>query len=237
MHQLMFSSRTLRARTILSGGLLALAVGTAPSAQAVLVDPSYENNPLTTIANVLGNFPLFQNQWGHENSTITAAVGLVVPPDGKLMLSMLDDGLIATQTVQAVDVSAFSAMISSGAIFNMSALFDTQNPGSAIGGVALQFFAMSNYGSQIGSGIIGTITVDTNPATWQPASVTGVVPLGTTWMVAQVLYNNASLANHPGYVDQAELRISPIPEPGTFGLMLFGGLAVGLMLRRARPVA
>ena len=110
MHQIAFSSCILSTRTILSGGLLALAVGAAPSAQAVLVDPSYESNPLTTIANVLGNFPLFQNQWGHENSTITAAVGLVVPPDGKLMLSMLDDGLVATQTVQAVDVSAYSGL-------------------------------------------------------------------------------------------------------------------------------
>lgn len=239
MHQIMHSSRRLHTRSILSGGLLALAIGAVPSAQAVLVDPSYENNPLTTIANVLGNFPLYQGKWGHENSTITPMVGLVTPPDGKLMLSMLDDGLIATQTVQAVDVSAYGAMIASGAMFNMSALFNTQNPGIAIGGVALQFFAGSTYGSQIGSGMIGTINVDINPATWQPASVTGTVPLGTTWMVAQVLYNNASLANHAGYVDLAELRITPVPEPSTLGMLLLGGLviAAGLRRRQARTEA
>ena len=64
----------------------------APAAGAnLLIDPSFEANPLDTAANILGNFPAFQGVWGVEAATITGVDGGVTPALGSKMLRMVDD--------------------------------------------------------------------------------------------------------------------------------------------------
>jgi hypothetical protein len=225
---------------IISSYLLLTLVFSSPVRANLLVDPGFESGVVTTAANVLGNFPVYQGQWGQEVASDTGPNGGVTPFQGVLMHSMSDDGLTATQTFQTTDVTAYSALINSGnATVNMSAMFDAnQNLPAAIGAVYVQFFSGNSYGTQIGSGVTSSLTLDALPATWQPISVSAPIPVGTTWIMSQVLYNDASLhangAMYPGYVDAADLTITAVPEPGTLTLFATGGLGLAACLWRRR---
>jgi hypothetical protein len=227
--------------TIVITALLLAITSFSPAKANLLADPGFESGSVTTAANVLGNFPVYQGQWGPEVGTDVGPSGGVTPFQGVLMLSMSDDGLTATQSFQATDVSASSALINSGgATVNMSAMFDAnQNLPAAIGGVAVSFYSGNNTGTLI-STLITSSTLDNSPATWQPISVSGSIPVGTTWMVSQVLYNDASLhsngAMYPGYVDAADLTITAVPEPATVTLLAAGGLGIAFRAWRRRKV-
>jgi hypothetical protein len=209
-----------------AGMLLAVAVSSPAFAVNILTDPGFESNPLDTAGNVLGNFPTYQNIWGVEMASITGTDGGVTPFQGSNMLKMTDDGLTTTQGFQVVDVSAYSGLITSGATVNFTAMFDgDQNLSAPVAAVYVAFFTGNTYGtltSQIGSGL----TLDGNASTWEPISVSGVIPVGTTWIMAQVAYSDASLngqgAKWGGYVDAADLSIRAVPEPGTMALCLSG---------------
>jgi len=214
----------------LSAGLAGAA--TTATASNLLVDPGFEVNPLVNYGLVLGNFPAYEGDWGVEAATITGAQGGVTPPEGVQMLRMVDDGLVATQAFQVTDVTSYAGLIDSGgATVNLSALFDVDsNVPAASASVVLTFHSAATYGSQIGSPISSGITLDNLPVTWEPAYLSGPVPVGTRWLVSQVAYNNASLGGNPGYVDGARLDV--LPEPATLGLLALGG--VGVMVRRRR---
>lgn len=214
--------------------LLVLLAAWTPAARAnLLVDPGFESNPLTSAANVLANFPAYQGQWGAEVGTITGATGGVTPAQGSKMLSMTDDGLTATQTFQVTDVTAYATQINTGtASVNLSALFNVgPNVPAGVAAVYVQFFSASNYGSQIGAGTGSSLTLDASPATWQPITVTAPIPVGTTWIMSQVYYLDAPLLSNPGYVDAADMTITP--EPASMALLGLGG-AVLFRRRRAR---
>lgn len=210
----------------------------AASASGVnlLVDPGFESNPLDTIGNVLGNFPAYQGVWGVEAATITGVDGGVTPAGGVKMLRMTDDGNVATQAVQVTDVSSYSALISSGSgVVNLSGLFNVdQSVPAAIGGVTISFFSGSNFGSLISFFTSNLTPLDANPATWETASLSIPIPIGTTWMMSQVAYDNASLLGndgtlHPGYVDSTSLSI--VPAPSALAVLALAG---GAGLRRRR---
>jgi hypothetical protein len=215
-----------------AGLLLAITISTPSAGANLLVDPSFELNPLNTDAYVINNpNPMNPGVWGVEAATITGVDGGVTPFQGVKMLSMTDDGQTWTQGFQAIDVTSDAALINSGgATVNMSAMFDAnQNVPAALGGVYVSFFTASNYPS-LTTFIGNTLTLDNLTNTWEPISVSGPIPVGTTWLLAQVAYNDASLlgsdgALHPSYVDAAELTVTP--EPGTM-LLLLSGL-VGLL--------
>ncbi len=212
-----------RTQRVLAGASLAIGLAAAaPRARAnLLVDPGFEVNPLTSYVNVLTNFPGFQGIWGVEAATISGAEGLVTPPEGVKMLRMVDDGLVATQAFQVTDVSSYAALIDSGgATVDLGALLNSHVPAAA-GGVTVLFFSAANWGSQIGAPITGNITLDSLPATWEPAAVSGSMPIGTRWLVSQVAFSNASLGGDPGYVDAAYLRI--VPEPLSLALLALAG--------------
>ncbi len=227
----------LRAASMTAAAVLLLGWG--PAAHALLTDGSFENASLTSIADVLGSaFPDFSGQWGHESSTITGTVGTLSPHAGTSMLSMTPTIGTLTQTLQAVDVSAYAGVINGGANFSFSAWFNAADAG-AIGGVGMQFFSGGTYGTQIGSFVTGNITVDGDPTGWQQRSIGGLIPAGTAWMLAQVYYSNASLVNavggsQAGYVDSAAMSITAVPETPTYGMLSVGLALLGAMARRRR---
>ncbi len=214
-----------------TGLVLAFALS---GVQAQLVDPGFESNPLTSYSNVLTNFPGYQGVWGVEAATITGVDGGVTPASGAKMLRMVDDGLVATQAFQSTDVTALAGIIDAGgATAGLSALFNAgPNVPAGSAAVSLRFFSTSNWGSLIGGPVVGTLSLDNSAATWESALVTAPIPVGTRWVMTEVLYNNASLLGNPGYVDDAALRITP--EPASVALLALGGLAA---LRRRRRSA
>jgi hypothetical protein len=217
---------------VCAGVLLAIAAATPSEGANLLVDPGFEANPLDTAANVLNDFPTYQGIWGVEAATITGVDGGVTPAAGLKMLRMVDDGQAGTtQGMQVTDVTSYAALIDSGgATVTMSALFDANLP-AALGGVYVSFFTANYYGS-LTSFIGNTMTLDNVTSTWEPISVSGAIPVGTRWLLSQVVYSDASLvgsdgASYPGYVDAGDLTI--VPEPATLSLLALGGLA---MMRR-----
>ena len=215
--------------------VLALAASTQTSQANLLVDPGFELNPLDTASNVLNFFATYQGVWGVEVATIVTAENGVTPAQGAKMLRMVDDGLIATQGFQVTDVTSYAGLIDSGGgTVNLSALFNVdKGVPAAVSAVYVQFFSAANYGSQIGSYIGGGLSLDNSPNTWETASVSGAIPVGTRWILSQVAYSDASLMgvdglSHPGYVDAANFTITP--EPANIGLLVLG--VIGMWMRR-----
>ena len=222
---------------VCAGLALALAPS-APSARAnLLVDPGFEANPLDTAFNVLNNFALYQGVWGVEVATITGVDGGVTPFQGAKMLRMADDGLTTTQGFQTTDVTSYAALINSGsASVNIGALF-TGGPNlpAPVAAVVVQFFSSANYGSQIGVPVVASLTLDGSASTWQPISASGAIPVGTTWLLSQVYYSDASLfaangVSYPGYVDAASLTITPEPA-SALGLLVLAATALSTRRR------
>jgi hypothetical protein len=238
-------SKLLRKSIALAG--LGLAFGVAGRADAatyptanLLTNPGFESSALTPISNVVGS-PYLTNIWGDEASTITTAVGGVSPSGPTHMLSMTTDFLTATQTLQSVDVSAYATDISAGLLVaNFNAQFNVDSNVPAAGaGVILQFFDASH--NFVGSTNSASLTLDNNPATWQQISLTNIpVPVNANYLLAQVLYSDASLAvngnNNPGFVDDAVLTMdrSTTPEPGSLMALLPAGAM--LLFRRRRQI-
>ncbi|HVP12072.1 MAG TPA: hypothetical protein VMV94_12900 [Phycisphaerae bacterium] len=219
-------------RTLTLAALVFTIVASAQSVRAnLLVDPGFEVNQLDTAYNVLNFFSTYQGIWGVEAATISGVDNGVTPFQGVQMLRMVDDGLTATQGFQVTDVSSYATLIDSGgATVNLSALFNVDKAvPAAISAVYVQFFTGPSYGSQIGSPLSGGLTLDISPNTWQTASLSGAIPAGTRWLLSQVLYNDASLMgidglSHPGYVDAANLTITP--EPAGLGVLALTALAL-----------
>lgn len=214
---------------VCAGVLLAAVVLTSSASANLLVDPGYEANALTGYGNVLTNFPGFQGIWGAENGLITGVDNGITPAQGSKMLRMDDEGNVTTQGFQVTDISAYAGPVDAGsATVTLSALFNVESFVPAAGaGVYLQFFSASNYASQIGTGTGGSLSLDNLANTWETAAVTTPVPVGTRWILSQVYYSNASLigvdgAVHPGYVDAADMRVTP--EPTGLALLALGAL-------------
>lgn len=216
---------------MITGAAMALAFAAfSPGARAnLLVDPGFEVNALTNYANVLTNFVGYQGIWGVESATISGGNGGVTPAQATRMLCMTDDGLVATQAFQATDVTTYAALIDSGgATVNLSALLNAgPNVPAGVGGVTVRFFSAANWVSSIGAPVSGSLTLDNLPGTWQTASVSTAVPVSTRWLITEVAFTNSTMLGNPGYVDAADLTVTP--EPASLGLLCLGGL---LLIRR-----
>lgn len=226
---------------IKSGSILrmvaAVSLATTSSlSQANLLSCSgFECNSLTTIGNTLGSINAYQGQWGQENATIVGATSGVTPSEGSKMLSELNDGLIATQTLQAVPLTGadLAAGIAGTLQYNLSALFTTGTGVSgAQGSVALYFLSAPTWGSNSGPYASSGLYLDGIASTWESISLSGTAPAGTTWLVAQVAYTNSTLGNNAGFVDDARLTVAAVPLPAT--VWLFGSALAGLIGQRGK---
>jgi hypothetical protein len=205
----------------------------------LLTNDGFETNLLTSDANVLGP-PFSQNIWGDEDSTITGATAGVTPHGGKLMLSMTTDNLVATQTFQLIDVSAYAADISAGNLTASASAFYNADQALPAAFAEINIFFWDSGENTTGPTNSTTAqTLDANPATWEQLSVNNVpIPTNTNFIIEQVIYGDASLnandgALHAGFVDDATLTLNTVPEPTSLGLLAFG--AVGfLRVRRQK---
>lgn len=229
-------SRALAAFLSLAGML----AGAATAGANLLTDPGFELNPLLPGTGVLASIPGNAGIWGTENANIVGTVGAVSPAGGLKMLQMLDDGLIATQGWQAVNVSAWAGPIDAGLVwYSASAKYNVDSTVPAAFATTGVFFidSTATWGNFTGPFANTGLTLDNNPATWETIVNNGMVPAGTRWMIFQVAYANATLigtagTREPGYVDDASLLIRVVPVPAA---MLAGApLLLMLGLRRRR---
>jgi len=212
----------------------ALLVATAAAGDQLLIDPSFENNPLIGYVEVLNNFEKYQGIWGVENAVIVGATGNVIPPGGKKMLQMWDDGLIVTQAFQVTDVTAYSSLIDSGeAVGLLGALFNVENAPKARTVVHISYYSGPGGEFEIGT-FWSLLDLDADVTTWETNLAQTSVPVGTRWVVSDIAYDSELLQGNPGYFDAASLRI--VPEPGSF-LALGAGLGLLAGRQRSRRVS
>ena len=239
-----FRTRNLSHLRILATGILFFAAASTAKAYTtgnLVVDPSFESNPLIPYVQILGP-PYTTGSWGAEMATISGTASGITPASGALMLSMTDDGLIATQAFQLVDVSAYATDINAGlATVDASALYNV--PADVPAGAAAVYTGFYNgANASIGSFTIPGV-LDSNVSTWQSLNINAFpVPVGTQYILMQVLYNNASMissngASRPGYVDDAMLTLTAVPEPTSIALAAtaFVGVLVMGTRRGIRP--
>ena len=156
---------------------------------------------------------------------------------------MTDDGLIATQAWQLIDVSAYSVDINAGLVtVDASALYNV--PADILSGVSslnIQFLDASHaaigLGVNVGSSTLTNGFVDSNVATWESLNITSApLPVGTQYLRTQLAYGNASMRSNgvsrPGYVDATHLTLTAVPEPST--LILAASAWLAPLLRRKR---
>lgn len=179
-----------------------------------------------------------QGTWGAENGAFVGPENGVVPL-GTRMLKMVNGGGTTTQAIQMINLAAYASEIAAGnATFNMSALFNTSaNIGAPGAAINASFFATStSWGSPIGSGFTSSLTLDTNPTTWQQIAGGGTIPAGAGWVGLQVYFGNAALGIFAGYVDRNSettgFTVTTVPEPS--GTMLLGLGASVLLVRRRK---
>ena len=197
---------------------LSLASGASAN---LLANPGYESTAFTASSNVLANFAAYQGAWGILAGGITPATAGVTPADGAQMLCMVGAGQLITNTVQVVDVSSAAALIGTGsAVVNASALYNTNGGYSgAVGRLRARFYSGPSQSSLLGSSTLASFTLDSDPATWQQASIAAAIPVGTNWILYEVSYTGASLAGNTGFVDQSSMTIGAVPAPGALALL------------------
>jgi hypothetical protein len=232
---------SIRAHTCVPVAVASLTLGfVVASVQAnLLTDPSFEIGPLIPGVGVLANIPANANTWGAENGNLVGVQGAVAPNSGIQMLEMLDDGQVASQGWQAVNVTGLAAQIDAGLVtyvagahYNHAGFVTAASASNALAFIDSSATWGNFSGPQAASGLI----LDTSPLTWETIGVAGTIPAGTRWLVIQVAYANASMAipgaiNAPGYVDDAWIEVRVIPEPASLALLATPAL-LGLRRRR-----
>jgi len=205
----------------------------------LLTDPGWDT-PLTNPLN--GYIPVFStpiyNTWGAEGGAVVGPEFGVTPLAGNGMLRVNQVPLVASQTMQLIDITAYALAIDLGlATVDFSAWFNVPDVlGGASGNISIQFRDTfeTYFGPTISASSSSFGGFDGLPSTWEQLAISNfTLPVGVRKIHAEVAYANTSLSpNFPGYVDVADLRLTIVPEPSSYLTMLSGCLAYCLGRRR-----
>ncbi len=181
--------------------LAAAAVFTTSNVFAnLLTDPGFE--PPATLG---GWLPPIADQWLAENAALSGVNSGVDPRNGIQMLQINPTSLIASQVAQQIE-GPFTA----GTVFTFEAWFNAP-VGGTLGGVSFSGRDALSGAIVGGTFATGSITIDADPATWELISISGSLLADSAVIEAQVYYRNDTIVNTLGFVDDADLRIVPLP--------------------------
>lgn len=218
----------------LKGSLLA-AIGAlamwncAPVARAAnsLGNPSFET-PQGTAGTEVGAFPTSGASWTPFNAVFQENNSSVAH-DGNQFIKVFGGGSGAFQDIAVNPGDAYSA--SSWARLPSS---DHAAAGQSQFGQLLVIFRNPANNGQVGATQadstvhFGTGGTDSPSDTWLQSVLTGTVPAGAGFIRLQL--NEGASQGGSVFFDDANLTVTPVPEPASLGL--FAGCGIALLRRR-----
>ena len=205
------SSRYFIPALLCAGLLLAIMPVTALAQCGAVADPGFESQALGSFTGVVS--PQFTaGYWGAESSTrvgSSAACPTVSPRTGNFMLEMSDTGGVNTEVWQAIPVGPDPA----GSL-SVSAWF-TACEGIAPRGViqVRTYNSLTGWNNPTFNQSV-SLTLDADAATWEQVVLDCVeIPVDTEWVLVDIQFPEADLANQPGFVDDVEVLCNCLPVP------------------------
>ncbi len=175
---------------------------------------------LHTYPRTPGN-PWLPGEWNAEAATITGPDAGINPFEGDAMLRVNATGGAASQVSQIVDVSAFASQIDAGLVTVGSSVWVN----AAVATTAPSMFILAGTSQTVVgtlNPVLGTViegfnraltgfTVDNDPASWEPMSVSLLLPSGTRFLHFELLGANATIPPTGLFFDCAtvELEVAP----------------------------
>lgn len=237
---------TTRVKVLYALVIAALSLGAIPQASAQLSNPNFDL-PYATgdLVPWAGTGLTAVDQWAAEAAAIVGPENGIIPASGDQMAKLLDDGSLFTeikQRVGSIGLLSNAAVDTGAALALFLAQFNV--PANAPVGASTEILLQFLDGSQnpIGPPVsLASPPLDNDPNTWESVQMNNVpVPVGSRGAEAILRYSVASLTGVsgfvPGYIDGTHLGFSFIPEPGTFALLLIGGMWRLISCRGSRNV-
>jgi hypothetical protein len=239
----------IRFRLLVLLGLSLLTLCSVSRAN-ILVNASFETVVSTSTGS--GDWPADVGYWRGDTSEIVGAQDGILPFEGSHMLRFVNAGgpaathYHASEVMQLVDVSSFSAEIEQGLLLASASAWFNRVLGNAETDTAFGVRLRACSGSPttfLGASRVeltrvdNFITTDGETESWEMASVELLLPAGTDYVAVDIyadenIRNDTSGVEFDGhYGDSAILTLEVVPEPATISLLALGGLA---MLKKRR---
>ncbi|MCC7009014.1 MAG: PEP-CTERM sorting domain-containing protein [Acidobacteria bacterium] len=238
------------ARGLMAAGIVVSLAATAAATPLTLTNAGFETDE-PTAGMTFNGLPSTTGQWeGDDSRRVTAEQG-IAPFEGEAMLRFLSSANPAagwgwaSDVWQLIDAAPAQSVIQAGeALVTFSAHFNRIGGNTeplffitlrAFGGLPADFPLAAESPLATANAFL---TSDDDPNTWEPLSVTLLLPPGTTFIGVR-LAAKETIDDTPvpfeflgHYADGTSLTLTPVPEPATALLVLSG--AAGLIARRRR---